>query len=119
MYVNSVVEASVPTILLFCVVRKDVDYLYKWKTFRPKGHHQSQISHAANNITITHDIYRVFIDIIKSSCSIMNYGQILEEEEYEEEEERNIFRPPSKWMPPKGRDAVLDTYVKGIRWEPL
>ena len=36
-----------------------------------------------------------------------------------EEEERNIFRPPSKWMPPKGRDAVLETYMKGIRWETL
>ena len=43
-----------------------------------------------------------------------------EEEEYEEEEEeRNIFRPPSKWMPPKGRDAVLETYMKGIRRETL
>ena len=38
-------------------------------------------------------------------------------EEEEEEEERNIFHPPSKWMPPKGRDAVLETYAKGIRRE--
>ena len=36
-----------------------------------------------------------------------------------EEEERNNFHPPSKWMPPKGRDAVLETYVKGIRRETL
>ena len=50
--VNSVVEASIPTILLFCVIRKDVDYLYKWQTFWPRGLHQSQISHANNNITI-------------------------------------------------------------------
>ena len=44
-----------------------------------------------------------------------------DEEEYEEEEEeeRNIFCFPSKWMPPKGRDAVLETYVKGMRRETL
>ena len=30
------------------------------------------------------------------------------------EEERNIFHPPSKWMLPKGRDAVLETFIKGI-----
>ena len=29
-----VIEASVPTIILFCVIR-DVDDLYKWQTFRP------------------------------------------------------------------------------------
>ena len=27
-------------ILLFCVIRKDVDYLYKWQTFHPKALHQ-------------------------------------------------------------------------------
>ena len=42
---NYVVEASVPTIILFCVIRKDVDNLITWQTFRPKGLHQSQISH--------------------------------------------------------------------------
>ena len=41
------------------------------------------------------------------------------EEEYEEEEERNIFRTPSKWMLPKRRDAVMETYVNGIRQETL
>ena len=25
------------------------------------------------------------------------------------------FRPPSKWMPPKGRDATLELYVRGVR----
>ena len=34
---NYVVEASVPTIILFSVIRKDVGNLYKWLMFRPKG----------------------------------------------------------------------------------
>ena len=38
---NYVAEASVPTILLFCVICKDVDNLYKWQKFRPIGLHQS------------------------------------------------------------------------------
>ena len=25
------------------------------------------------------------------------------------------FRPPSRWMPPKGRDAALETYIKKVR----
>ena len=45
---NYVVEASVPTIILFCVIREDVDDLYKWQTFWPSGLHHRQISHAAN-----------------------------------------------------------------------
>ena len=67
-----VIEASVPTIILFCVIREDVDDLYKWQTFRPSSLHQRQILHADTNITIIHDIYRVFIDIIRSDCSIIN-----------------------------------------------
>ena len=43
--VNSVVEANIPTIILFCVIHEDVDYLYKWQTFWPSGLHQSQIPH--------------------------------------------------------------------------
>ena len=43
-----------------------------------------------------------------------------EVEEYEEEEEEgNTFRPSGKWMPPKRRNAVLETYVKRIRRETL
>ena len=59
---NYVVEASTPTILLFSVICKDVDNLYKWQTFQPKGLHQSEILHADNNITIIHmhDIYIMY-----------------------------------------------------------
>ena len=42
---NHVVEASIPTIILFCAIHEDVDDLYKWQPFRPSGLHQSQISH--------------------------------------------------------------------------
>ena len=27
----------------------------------------------------------------------------------------NLFRLPSTWMPPKGRDASLETYIKTVR----
>ena len=43
--VNYVVEASVPTIILFCVIHEDVDDLYKWQMYRPSSLHQRQISH--------------------------------------------------------------------------
>ena len=42
---NYVVEAGVPTIILFCGIREDVDDLYKWQTFWHSGLHQSQISY--------------------------------------------------------------------------
>ena len=70
---NCMVEASVPTIILFCVIRENIDNLYKWQTFRPKGLHQSQILYADNNSTIIRDINRVFIDIFRSICSVINY----------------------------------------------
>ena len=60
--------------ILFCVIREDVDDLYKWQTFWLSGLHRSQISHADNNITIIHDIYRIFIDIIRSNCFVINNG---------------------------------------------
>ena len=71
---NYVVEASIPTMILFCVIHKDVGNLYKWQTFRHRGLHQNQILHADNNITTIHDIYRVYIDTIRSKCSVINYG---------------------------------------------
>ena len=40
----------------------------------------------------------------------------LEEEEVEEESDaRALFHPPSSWMPPKRRDAALETYIKETR----
>ena len=59
MQLNYIVEVSVHKIILFCVISKDVNNLYKWQTFRLKGLHQSQILHADNNTTIIHDINRV------------------------------------------------------------
>ena len=34
-------------------------------------------------------------------------------------DERNILRTPSVWMPPEGRDAVPKACVKGVRQETL
>ena len=36
-----VIEASVPMIILFCVILEDVDDLYKWQTFRPSSLHRN------------------------------------------------------------------------------
>ena len=69
-----VIEASVPTRILFCVIREDADDLHKRQTFWPSSIHQLQVSHADNNITIMHDNYWVFIDIIRSDCSIIMMG---------------------------------------------
>ena len=32
-----------------------------------------------------------------------------------ENTEQELFCPPSTWMPPEGRDATLESYVKGVR----
>ena len=61
---NYAVKASIPTIILFSVIRKDVDDLYKWKTFRPTGLHQSQISMKA-----MHALGRNVFHLHKSSTS--------------------------------------------------
>ena len=39
----------------------------------------------------------------------------LEEEEEEDSDANSLFRPPSTWMPPKRRDAALETYIKKTR----
>ena len=40
----------------------------------------------------------------------------LEEENEEEQNDAQILlRPPSTWMPPKGRDPALETYIKRTR----
>ena len=39
----------------------------------------------------------------------------LEEEEEEENDAHALFRPPSTWMPPKRRDAALETYINQTR----
>ena len=38
-----------------------------------------------------------------------------EEEDSDNAETQTQFRPPSTWMPPKGRDAALETYIRKIR----
>ena len=71
-YFEYVIEARVSTIIFFCVIREDVDNLYKWQTFQSSSLPQRQISHVDNNITIMHKIYSVFIDMIRSHCSIID-----------------------------------------------
>ena len=39
----------------------------------------------------------------------------LEEEEEEESDAHTLFHPPSTWMPPKRRDAALETYINQTR----
>ena len=39
----------------------------------------------------------------------------LEEEEEEDSDANTLFPPPSTWMPPKRRDAALETYITQTR----
>ena len=66
-----IVEASVPTVIPFFIIRKDVNNLYKCQTFQTEGLHQSQILLADSNTIITHDINRVYINIIRYVYSVM------------------------------------------------
>ena len=45
-----ILRSSIPTIVFYCVVRKDVDNLYKQQAFWPKGLHHNQVS-LADNLT--------------------------------------------------------------------
>ena len=40
-----------------------------------------------------------------------------EEEEEWDSDTRTLFHPPCTWMPPKKRDATLETYIKETRME--
>ena len=72
---NYVVEARVPSIILFCVIHKDGDNSYKWQTFRPKGFHQTQILHVDEKsgsdeglwaeMSVIHITYRHFCGLHK------------------------------------------------------
>ena len=68
---NIIFKSSVPTIILFSVFCKDIDDLYKWLTFQPKAFKPDLF--ADNKITIIHDISRVYINLIESICSVINY----------------------------------------------
>ena len=39
------------------------------------------------------------------------------EEEEEESDAKTLFHPPSTWMPPRKRDAALETYIKETRMD--
>ena len=39
----------------------------------------------------------------------------LDEDENNDAEPQSQFRPPSLWMPPKGGDAALETYIRKFR----
>ena len=49
------------------------------------------------------------LDDLKSFFRRLRLEDFFLEPDEEYQEERNIFRPPSNWMSPKGRDAVLET----------
>ena len=55
------------------------------------------------------------LDDLESFFRWLRLREFFLDQENEVMNERNTFHPPSKWMPPKGRDAILETYVKGVR----
>ena len=58
------IEASVPTMILFCVKSAKMLMIYIYgKRFGPEPFVSGRFPVADNNITIIHDTYRVFINI--------------------------------------------------------
>ena len=59
------------------------------------------------------------LDNLESFFRWLCLREFLLHQESEDITDQNTFHPPSKWMPPKGRDVVLETYIKGVRREML
>ena len=60
------------------------------------------------------------LDDLEGYFRCLRLKELFLDEDDEEEESNNAatqiqFRPPSMWMPPKGRDAALETYIKKFR----
>ena len=71
-------------------------------TFRPTLHHL--------NITeIMNDLESFFRRLHQREHFI--------DEEEEEDDTNTSFRSPNTWMPPKGRDAALKTYIRKVRMD--
>ena len=55
------------------------------------------------------------LDDLESYFRRLRLKEFFADQDEAENTEQELFRPPSKWMPPKGRDATLESYVKGVR----
>ena len=55
------------------------------------------------------------LDDLESYCRLLCLKELFADQNKAESSEQDLFHPPSKWMPPKGRDAVLELYVRGVR----
>ena len=79
--VNYVVKASIATVIFsFCAICKNVDNLYKWQTFQPKGFHQSQVLRlVSRNLALMKAFGPKHLAFIKKygSTSYLRIGQVL------------------------------------------
>ena len=55
------------------------------------------------------------LDDLESYFRRLRLREFFADQDEAESTEQELFRPPSKWMPPKGRDATLESYVRGVR----
>ena len=60
-----------------------------------------------NNVEIMDDLERNF--------RRLRLNEFFSDAEEERDDAEMLFRSPSTWMPPKGRDAALETYIKRVR----
>ena len=70
--------------------------------------------------TLTQLVENQFLDDLEAFFRWLCLREFFPDQEVDEAmSERTTFLPPSVLMPPKGRDVVLETYVKGVRRETL
>lgn len=50
---------------------------------------------------------------------LREYFSNSDEQTHNHDHQQYLFKPPSMWMPPKGKDLVLETYIKAIRTDIL
>ena len=55
------------------------------------------------------------MDDLESFFSCLRLREYFIDEEEEDDDVNTLFCSPRKWMPPKGRDAALETYVRKVR----
>ena len=55
------------------------------------------------------------LDDLESYFRLIHLKEFFAVQDEVESSEEELFRPTSNWMPPKGRDATLETSVPGVR----
>ena len=55
------------------------------------------------------------LDDLEGFFRRLRLKEFFADSDVEDSNEERLFRPTSTWMPPKGKDGALETYVKTVR----